>query len=294
MLPVNIQSSKALFDAISKELAAIYPAEESKGMTFWLLESRLGLSKVQILSDKPLTVEQQKELATLQDDVQRLAQHEPIQYVLGETWFGGLRFKVSPSVLIPRPETEELISMIIEDYRGSRGLRVLDIGTGSGCIALGLAAGLDQAEVWAMDISEAALEMAKGNAVLNGLQVYFILADVLKLEPKDLGGKFSIIVSNPPYVKMAEKELMRENVLAHEPHLALFVDDNKPLLFYDAIAELALHKLLPGGSLYFEINEAYGEATAAMLEAKGFTEVKVAKDMFGKDRMVKCKLPDNA
>jgi release factor glutamine methyltransferase len=290
MLPVNTKSSKALFDAIAKELRAIYPAEESKGIAFWLLEGRLGLSKVQILSDKLLTTEQQKEIATLQDDIQRLSQHEPIQYILGETWFGGLQFKVSPAVLIPRPETEELISMIIEDHKPKTGLRVLDIGTGSGCIALCLAAGLNQPEVWAMDVSEAALEISKDNAILNKLQVNFILADVLKLEPKNLSGKFDIIVSNPPYVKVAEKQLMRENVLAHEPHLALFVDDNNPLLFYKAIAELALHKLEQGGRLYFEINEAYGEATAAMLMAKGYTEVKVVKDMFGKDRMIKCKL----
>lgn len=214
---------------------------------------------------------------------ERLKNNEPIQYVIGKTEFYGLEFLVEPGVLIPRPETEELVDRIIEQNSLERPV-IIDIGTGSGCIAISLAKGIPAAQVHAMDISEKALWIASKNAKHNLADVQFYLVDVLKLNgfPCSLA---DVVVSNPPYVTESEKKLMHANVLDFEPHTALFVSDNDPLLFYRKIALLSTTGLNKGGKLYFEINERFGEETQQMLLGMGFQNVKIITDLFGKARM---------
>jgi release factor glutamine methyltransferase len=219
--------------------------------------------------------------------IQRLSKHKPIQYILGETEFFGLKFKVNKNVLIPRPETEELVQWILDDVGASKNpsnLKILDIGTGSGCIAISLAKNLPDVEIFALDVSEKALKTARENAGLNGVNVNFIQADILNLEA--LTGKFDIIVSNPPYVREMEKVEMHRNVLENEPNLALYVKDADPLIFYGTIAKLAQVGLQNNGNLYFEINQYLAEETEDILKNTGFkTELK--KDIFGNYRMLR-------
>jgi release factor glutamine methyltransferase len=221
--------------------------------------------------------------------ITELKNQKPIQYILGETFFYGLRFEVNQNTLIPRPETEELVEWIISENKKSQqssNLKVLDIGTGSGCIAISLAKNLPNAKVSALDISEEALNVAKNNAEFNQVTIDFILADVLAIEK--LPDTFDVIVSNPPYVRESEKDLMQQNVLSNEPHIALFVENENPLLFYDKIAELAKNHLTENGVLYFEINQYLGEETVDLLKTKGFKNIELKKDIYGVDRMVKC------
>jgi release factor glutamine methyltransferase len=219
--------------------------------------------------------------------IYRLSQHEPIQYIIGETEFFGLKFKVDKNVLIPRPETEELVQWILNDIKESRTpskLRILDIGTGSGCIAISLAKNLPNAEIFALDISEKALKTARENADSNKVKVNFIQADILNMEA--LTEKFDLIVSNPPYVREMEKAEMHRNVLENEPDLALYVKDTDPLIFYRKIAKLAEESLIKDGSLYFEINQYLANETKEILKNTGFkTELK--KDIFGNYRMLR-------
>ena len=267
---------------IKKSLIAYYPESEISGFTRIIIEHVTGKSYHQaLLDDKSLTDEQQKKI---QDIVERLKKQEPIQHIIEETEFFGLPFFVNKNVLIPRPETEELVELIINENK-TTNLNVLDIGTGSGAIAIALAKYLKGANISAWDVSYKALDVAAINAKANSVDLSFKLVDVLKEYPRDT--KFDIIVSNPPYILEKEKEDMEQNVLAHEPHLALFVPDNQPLLFYERIADIALHLLNPKGKLYFEINRAKGRETIAMLEGKGFTDVTLFQDMSGNDRMVK-------
>jgi release factor glutamine methyltransferase len=216
--------------------------------------------------------------------IERLKQYEPIQYIVGETEFFGLPFSVNSDTLIPRPETEELVELIINENNKS-GLKILDIGTGSGAIAIALAKHLNRADVFAWDFSQGALDMAKHNAERNNVQVEFNKVDVLDDYPKDI--KYDIIVSNPPYVLESEKNVMEQNVLAYEPHSALFVPDADALLFYNRIADIALDALRPGGKLYFEINQVKGDETMEALRKKGFKEVVLFKDLSKNDRMVR-------
>ncbi len=211
----------------------------------------------------------------------------PLQYVLGEADFYGLKFKVSPAVLIPRPETEELVEWVLESAVSNSGLRILDVGTGSGCIAVTLARHLPVAAVKGLDVSQEALSIARHNATVNQVDIEFILADIKGYASRD---KFDLIVSNPPYVKQEERADMEAHVLDHEPHLALFVADENPLEFYDAIADFALEHLRPGGMLFFEINAALGNEMVSLMEAKGFKNSLLRKDMQGKDRMLRCSL----
>ena len=218
-----------------------------------------------------------------------LQQEKPIQYITGEAWFYGLRFEVNENTLIPRPETEELVDWIIESQKSkvqSQKLEVLDIGTGSGCIPIALKANLPQANVSAIDVSEEALEVAKRNAAINKVDINFIQANILEVE--DLNCHFDIIVSNPPYVRVLEKQEIKKNVLDYEPHLALFVDDNDALLFYRKITQLALINLAPNGLLFFEINQYLGKETVILLENLGFKNIELRKDFYGNDRMIKC------
>jgi release factor glutamine methyltransferase len=223
-----------------------------------------------------------------------LKNQRPIQYILGETTFYGLSFLVNENTLIPRPETEELVELIIEstnyELRNTK-LKVLDIGTGSGCIAISLAKHLPTSEVYAIDVSEEALVTAKKNAELNKVAIDFISTNILDVVTLSavagLDKQFDIIVSNPPYVRNLEKSEIKPNVLEYEPHLALFVDDIDPLLFYRKIAELAIKNLNPNGKLYFEINQYLGKETIKLLEDFGFRNVELKKDIYGNDRMLR-------
>lgn len=218
------------------------------------------------------------------DIVGKAQKGEPIQYILGETTFAGRRFRVNRSTLIPRPETEELVRWAGEYVRG--GMRVLDIGTGSGCIAISLASHCPQAKVYGIDIARNAVQTARENAREHGAEVHFTVRDILHFE-QYRWETYNVIASNPPYVRESEKEGMERNVLAYEPASALFVPDEDPLVFYHRIAEFCLRYLRPGGNLFFEINEALGAETAALLRETGFEEVEVRKDFYGKERMVR-------
>lgn len=217
--------------------------------------------------------------------VKRLIKHEPIQYILGETVFYGLTFKVNGSVLIPRPETEELVEWILQEEK-EKNLSILDVGTGSGCIAVTLAKKMEFAKVDAWDISEEALQTANKNAKLNNVSVSYFNRDILN-ESLTINKKYDIIVSNPPYIIEEEKKIMARNVLDFEPHKALFVDDSNPLLFYEHIAALAKRTLNKGGRLYFEINQEKGEEIVQMLSRRGFEEVELKKDISNNDRMIR-------
>ena len=212
----------------------------------------------------------------------------PLQYIIGETEFSGLKFGVNPSTLIPRPETEELVLLARE--RLAAGKKVLDIGTGSGCIAIALSAACPEAEVTGIDISPEAVETARANAVRNRVKAEFLIRDILHFET-EAWQLYDLIVSNPPYVRESEKQEMQRHVLDHEPHRALFVPDSDPLLFYRRIAEFGCRYLASGGFLYFEINEALGKETAALLKNYNYRQVHVVKDLFDKDRFVVAQAP---
>ena len=220
--------------------------------------------------------------------IERLKKHEPIQYIIGYCDFCGLTFKVTPDTLIPRPETSELVEWITEEQKGDK-VNILDIGTGSGCIAISLSCKLPGCNIAAWDISPGALAVATENSKANGCSVAFEQVDILAYEPT--GEQFDIIVSNPPYIKENEKKSMEANVLDWEPHTALFVPDNDPLLFYRTIAEKALAMLTSGGALYFEINRAHGAETVEMLKSLGYIETELRKDLAGNDRMIKAIRP---
>lgn len=266
-----------------ESIVNLYGEEETQSFFYLLAEAYLPISKAEI----PLNLQRQltdEELLLLKNALFRLQNEEPIQYILGKTEFYGLPFDVNPSVLIPRPETEELVDWIIKTDHSSHPT-ILDIGAGSGCIAVSLAKNLPKATVFAMDISEKTIEVAKKNAIINQVSVAFIKENIL--EVNQLPQMFDIIVSNPPYVRENKKQLMQNNVVKNEPHLALFVPDADPLLFYKKIISLAKTHLKPGGNLYFEINEAYGKETVNLLINSGFMQVELKKDFYGKDRMIK-------
>lgn len=278
---------KTIANKIHEGLATAYSDGEIKALTRILATELLGVSQMAfyLKDDIALTAEQE---ASLDNAIERLKKHEPIQYILGYSDFCGLRFKVTPATLIPRPETSELVEWIANESNGTEN--ILDIGTGSGCIAISLASKLPKSSVSAWDISAEALAVATENSKANSCTVTFKQVDILSYEPT--GEQFDIIVSNPPYIKENEKEAMHANVLDWEPHPALFVPDSDPLLFYRTIAEKATKMLLPGGKLYFEINRAYGKETVEMLSALGYTHIELRKDFADNDRMiraVKCK-----
>ena len=278
---------KRIIKRINEGLSSCYTAGEVTALTRIIATELLGIPQMTFfLKDEVnLTAEQE---ALLNDAIERLQKHEPIQYILGYSDFCGLRFKVTPATLIPRPETSELVEWIANESNGTEN--ILDIGTGSGCIAISLAHRMPQAEVSAWDISADALAVATENSKTNGCDIAFKQVDILAYEPTNK--LFDIIVSNPPYIKEVEKEQMEANVLDWEPHTALFVPDNDPLLFYRTIAQRATTMLRPGGKLYFEINRAYGKETVDMLSALGYTDIELRKDFAENDRMiraVKCK-----
>lgn len=266
-----------------KLIAASYAETEASALARWILEEEFGFSTLELYAGKDTDFPMEKR-NRLNDILVRLARFEPIQYIIGKTEFCGLTLKVSSDVLIPRPETAELVDWIVSDCPQS-GLRVLDIGTGSGCIAITLAGRMVEAEVSAWDISEKALAVARENALHNNVRIAFSCMDVFN-EPTDIS-VFDIIVSNPPYITESERAEMERNVLDYEPETALFVPDIDPLRFYRRIAHIGNQMLKPGGKLFFEINRAYGSETAAMLKYGGYSQVEVRSDSYGNARMIK-------
>jgi len=272
-------------------LEDLYSIEELQSIFYLLAEKLLHLSRIDITLQLDNTLTSDEEI-NFNQAIDRLKIYEPVQYILGETEFFGYPFLVNKQVLIPRPETEELVSWIIEDV-DKKETTILDIGTGSGCIAISLAKKLNNAVVSAIDISNKAIEVAKKNALINNVNVEYSSVDVLNFEDKLVLqdkwiSKFDIIVSNPPYVRMQEKKLMQLNVIDHEPDIALFVEDDDPLLFYRRISELSRQYLKHNGTLYLEINEYLGVEMEKMLNEAGFKHVELKKDIFGKNRMIKC------
>lgn len=275
----HLKSSRKAFQFLVSSFQS-YDKREAEAIAFLILEKVFDLSKTKVLLDVPIPTSQDK---TLQAIVGRVNAGEPVQYILGETDFYGRKFKVNPHVLIPRPETEELVDLIVQEHRTKKGLHVLDMCTGSGCIAISLSRALQDSKVFASDISEDALKVAKANAALNKTSVRFILADALLPSSGEFKG-MDLLVSNPPYVLPAEAAFMHKNVLEHEPHWALFVPEADPLLFYRSIAIHGRGILNRGGSLYFEINETKGGNMFHLLDQCDYENIRIMKDLHGKDR----------
>ena len=291
---------KELKEIFISSISELYPSEEVQSFFNLLSEKYLGLSRIEIVLNSEMKISK-NQLFTFEKAIQRLIKFEPIQYIIGETEFYGLQFLVDNNVLIPRPETEELVDWIVKDTNEKNEDRkdlfianesfktVLDIGTGSGCIAISLAHSLTNTNVSAIDISEGALQIAKQNSQLNKVDVNFEKADILNIDDDFSDMNFDVIVSNPPYVREQEKSQIEPNVIKHEPALALFVEDNDPLLFYRKIAQFSQKYLKNEGVLFFEINEYLSKELISMLKTEGFKEVILRKDIFGKARMIKCK-----
>lgn len=292
-----LQEIKTIFH---KELDDIYPKEEVDAFFYRCIEHYLGLERFVLVVKPGYTVTKEEE-QPLFEALAQLKQERPLQYILGTAHFMDMEFTVNEDVLIPRPETEELVQWIIDDVKSQTSdigyqmsenehrtseIRILDIGTGSGCIAIALAKYIPTVKVYALDVSEKALDVARRNAEANSVDVTFFEQSIL--DPRlDLELDFDIIVSNPPYVRELEKKEIKKNVADHEPHLALFVPDDDPLLFYRAIAHFANRRLTKNGSLYLEINQYMGAETQSLLKAHNFSEIELRKDIFGNDRMIK-------
>jgi release factor glutamine methyltransferase len=287
-----MKTIKDVFLSFQNALETLYDAQETGSITLMVLEELTGMSRARIKAfpedDVPADAIE-KLIAILEE----LKTGKPVQYILGTTEFYGLNFLVNPAVLIPRPETEELVEWVLQSGKSKvesqKSLSILDIGTGSGCIAITLKKNLPGAKVTAIDISTDALQTAKQNAVINEVEVEFIEADILQSEKLKVKSKkkFNIIVSNPPYVTLVDKLQMHQNVTGFEPHTALFVPEHDPLIFYKAIAGFAAEQLEDNGLLFFEINENYGKETVELLSHKGFTNIELRQDMSGRDRMIK-------
>lgn len=278
---------RQIINRLREELAGAYSPGEIDAITRILATDLLQIGETTYFLRDTVTLTDEKE-RQLADAIKRLKENEPLQYILGEAEFCGLRLRVNPSVLIPRPETGELVRLIATENKNCYP-RILDIGTGSGCIAIALAKELPQSKVSAWDISEEALLVAKENSTICDTKIDLAQRDILTYTPAETD-KFDIIVSNPPYIKEKEKSLMESNVLDWEPSLALFVPNDNPLLFYRTIAEKAKTMLTPGGQLYFEINREHGTDTCTMLTKLGYTNIHLHKDFAGNDRMVSARI----
>lgn len=270
-----------------EQLCSVYDNDEANAMILILLEHYFNITRIKMALEPDMRLSE-SEMLTFHFAVKDLLKNKPIQYIIGETEFCDLKFIVNENVLIPRPETSEMIYKIVERQKtkDKRQLSILDIGTGSGCIAISLAKNLPNSKVYALDISEKALEVAKGNAINNDTDVTFIHDDILNLK-NNIETEFDIIVSNPPYVRELEKAEMRDNVLDWEPHNALFVSDNDPLIFYRNILEFAKSHLKENGEIWFEINEYLGKEMADLCKEYGFSDIEIFKDFRGKERIVK-------
>ncbi len=281
---------KELINHITAQLATVYPEDEAQALAWWIMEEETGLSRSQMLTGCKGTTN----FSNLQAKIERILHFEPIQYIFGHTLWNGLDLKVTPATLIPRPETAELVETIVNKFNrqsivnrqsSNRQFRVLDIGTGSGCIAIALKKAHPEWQVTGIDISEEAIEVAKENAKRNGIEVEFLVADIFNLQSPIFNLQYDIIVSNPPYICESEKADMRPNVLNYEPATALFVPDNDPLKFYRRIAELKL-----GKHLFFEINEAYPDELSAMLSELGYSSIQITNDIYGKPRIIEARM----
>lgn len=288
-----------------QQLENLYDEQERSAIAAWVMENVTGKPRFDRLMhrDEPLHAGQLRQLTAL---VQRLQAHEPVQYVLGEAYFHGLRLYVDKGALIPRPETEELVDWIIRDVKASgkpvfndvpvtadqtRSQKILDVGTGSGCIALALKKNLPKAEVWGCDNSDEALNVARRNRATLDIRVDFQRVNILDPEQWNSLPQFDIVVSNPPYIAQKENETMEPHVVQHEPHTALFVPDENPLLFYETLSLFGKEKLHAGGALYVEINESKGDAVVKLFQKAIYGDVQLRRDMQGKDRMVKAVKP---
>jgi release factor glutamine methyltransferase len=288
MLLCCVKTINDVFIAFKEGLNTLYDRQETEALTLLIISEVCHISKASIKAFPEKQIEDAEKFTGI---LQQLQTGKPIQYILGYTDFFGLSFKVNPSVLIPRPETEELVQWCLENIPTSateQSAQVLDIGTGSGCIAVSIKKNAPAAVVSAIDISTEALTVAKENAATNHTDINFIQADALNLSTYPaLNNPYTLIVSNPPYVTPADKMLMHDNVTEFEPHTALFVPQDDPLLFYREIAQFAKNKLIDKGLLFFEINENYGQETVDLLTTVGFKEIELRKDLSGKYRMIK-------
>ncbi len=285
-----MQSIAVIEQQFAHELEDLYDADEVRQLCYLLFEDRFGWSKANYLLNRQAALGEQ-DTTWIANALSSLKNAKPIQYILGYTWFMDMKLTVNEAVLIPRPETEELVALIINHQKSSpHPLRIIDIGTGSGCIAIALKKALPQASVFALDVSADALHVARQNAAGQSVDIHFINADILEWDTVfGRSQTFDVVVSNPPYITTAEQNDMHRNVLNHEPHLALFVHGSAPLLFYEHIAAFACNHLRPEGSLYFEINRNYGQAVCDLLRKKGFGEVMLYQDLQGADRMAHAK-----
>lgn len=290
---MTIKQYRAHFN---KSIKHLYPTSEIDSFFFLILEEYIGFKRIDIVLKSDFYIDQES-LNLMQIATKQLEQEIPIQYIIGKTEFFGLPFNINKEVLIPRPETEELVEQVIKEvsliktYKtasneatNEKQITILDIGTGSGCIAISLKKQLPGSKISAIDVSDKALRVAKKNAALNKVNINFIHLDILKTN--NLDKLYDVIVSNPPYVREMEKKEMKNNVLNNEPHLALFVDNKNPLLFYNKIAELAKKFLTKNGQLHFEINQYLGKETIKLLAEKGFKNIQLKKDIFGNDRII--------
>ncbi len=281
---------QTIIQYIEHELTSFYPDSEIKSFSRLIVNHVCKIKPYEFFLYKDIKIpeNERKEIIAIVDSLKK---QKPLQYILGETEFFGLTFFVDERVLIPRPETEELVELILKNHQKPEKLNILDIGTGSGCIAIALSKYLPDSDIYAIDISEEALIVAKKNAEQNKVKVNFSPSDILCHLPDYLSDiRFDIIVSNPPYITPSEQEKMSDNVLKYEPHTALFVPQNDPLLFYKRIADVGNNLLNQGGKLYFEVNSSFGKETLNMLKEKGYDEVLLLQDISGNDRMISCRL----
>lgn len=288
-MPVNIQTIKDIRVYLAGELEGLYPSAEINAMAGIIIKTVLKAPGLQILylPENRVTRKQAQQVTGICRELRR---GRPLQYVLGETDFYNCTFRLDSSTLIPRPETEELVDLIIKENRDFTG-SILDIGTGSGCIAIALAVNMPRANITGIDNSETALAVARGNAVINKASVRFVFNDIL--DPGfSIAGKTDIIVSNPPYVRESEKKMMAGNVIDFEPHAALFVPDSDPLRYYKAIMEASKKILNPGGKIYFEINEAFGNEMEQLLKVFRYSDIVTVRDLNDRDRIVKARKND--
>ena len=270
------------------EITPFFDEMESESFFYIILEYLHNLKRIDLALQPDLEISE-KELNNWEAIVAELKTQKPIQYILGETFFYDLKFEVNENTLIPRPETEELVALILNSNTGTqKKLKILDIGTGSGCIAISLAKNIPNAQVFALDVSEKAIKMAQKNAKLNEVTITFLHQSIL--ETDNLNQQFDIIVSNPPYIRNLEKIEINKNVLDYEPHLALFVENDDALLFYRKIAQLAKKNLNQNGQLFFEINQYLGKETLKLIEDLGFKNIQLHQDIYGNDRMIFCNL----
>lgn len=274
-----------IHNQFKNKLKKQYSKSEIQQLLFIIFEKLIGITKIQVIAN-PNTPMSNDQNVKISNAMNRLLQNEPIQYIVGETEFYDLTFAVNSSVLIPRPETEELVYWILENYNNPNQ-KILDIGTGSGCIAITLCKNMKEPEVFALDISSASLEVAKINSAKNNTSIHFIETNILNANFSDLPTELDILISNPPYIKDSEKVLMKANVLDYEPEMALFVNDNDPLIFYRKIAELGKTNLKKNGMLFFEINEASGKEIETLLAKLDYSFIELKKDLYGKYRMIK-------